>query len=202
MKSKIVSTFNRGSDAFLAMLARNIVSNLKNNAHFPNVAEAVAVIEKALNEYDLALSNAAGRDKTMVSIKKDKQAVLRELLGSLVVVVTQISKGDRSMLLSSGFDVSKERDNPRKLPPNLVVDLAAPGEATIRVRRIRGTRAYVHQYTPDPLTPESVWTGETTASREHTFRGLKSTAKMWFRVIVLNRKGESTYIEPVLRVIQ
>ena len=202
MKSKITYTFNRGGDASLAMLARNIVSNLKNNAQFPNVAEAVAGIEKALNEYDLALSNAAGRDKTMVSIKNDKKAALRELLASLVVVVTQISKGDRSMLLSSGFDVSKERDNPRKLPPNLVVDLAAPGEATIRVRRFRGTRAYVHQYTPDPLTPESVWTGETTASREHTFRGLKSTAKMWFRAIVLNRKGESTYVEPVLRVIQ
>ena len=202
MKSKIVFSFNQGSGASLATLARNIVSNLKNNAHFPNVAEAVAGIEKALNEYDVALSNAAGRDKTMVSIKNDKQAVLRELLASLSVVITQISKGDRSILLSSGFDVSKERDNPRKLPPNLVVDLAVPGEATIRLRSFGRVRAYVHQFTPDPLTPESVWTGETTASREHTFRGLKSTAKMWFRAIVLSRKGESTYIEPVLRVIQ
>ena len=202
MKSKIVFSFNQVSGASLATLARNIVSNLKNNAQFPNVAEAVAGIEKALNEYDVALSNAAGRDKTMVSIKNDKQAVLRELLASLSVVITQISKGDRSILLSSGFDVSKERDNPRKLPPNLVVDLAVPGEATIRLRSFGRVRAYVHQFTPDPLTPESVWTGETTASREHTFRGLKSTAKMWFRAIVLSRKGESTYIEPVLRVIQ
>ena len=202
MKSKIVFSFNQVSGASLATLTRNIVSNLKNNAQFPNVAEAVAGIEKALNEYDVALSNAAGRDKTMVSIKNDKQAVLRELLASLSVVITQISKGDRSILLSSGFDVSKERDNPRKLPPNLVVDLAVPGEATIRLRSFGRVRAYVHQFTPDPLTPESVWTGETTASREHTFRGLKSTAKMWFRAIVLSRKGESTYIEPVLRVIQ
>lgn len=202
MKSEIIFTFNRGGDASLTTLTRNIVSNLKNNAHFPNVTEAVAGIEKALSEYDVALSNAAGRDKTMVSIKKDKQAALRELLASLAVVVTQISKGDRSMLLSSGFDVSKERDKPRKLPPNLVVDLAVPGEATIRLRSFGRVRAYVHQVTPDPLTPESVWTGETTASREHTFRGLKSTAKLWFRAIVLNRNGESTYMEPILRVIQ
>jgi hypothetical protein len=202
MKSQIIFSFNRGSDASLAKLARSIVSNLKNNAHYPGVTEAVTGIEKALSEFDVALSNAAGRDKTMISIKNDKKAVLRELLASLVVVVTQISKGDRSMLLSSGFDVSKERDKPRKLPPNLVVDLVVPGEATIRVRKIAGTRAYVHQHTPDPLTPESVWTGETTASREHTFRGLKSTAKMWFRVIVLEKSGASTYLEPVLRVIQ
>jgi hypothetical protein len=202
MKSKITFSFNQGSDASLAKLTRDIVSNLKNNARFPNVTDAVAGIEKALNEYDVALANAAGRDKTMVSIKNDKKAELRELLASLAIDLTQISKGDRSMLLSSGFDVSKERDNPRKVPPNLVVHLAAPGEATIRVRRFRGTRAYVHQYTPDPLTPESVWAGETTASREHTFRGLKSTAKMWFRVIVLEKSGSSTYIEPVLRVIQ
>jgi hypothetical protein len=55
------------------------------------------------------LSNAAGRDKTLVSIKNDKRAELRTLLAELADYVTSVCNGDRTMLLSSGFDLARQR---------------------------------------------------------------------------------------------
>lgn len=202
MKSKIKLTFNRGRDSDLATLTHRVLESIKSNQLFPNPTPALADVQKALDEYQLALSNAGGRDRAMVSVKNDKQTVLRELLGQLAYYVSQTCKGDKTALLTAGFDLTKDRDSPPKLLPNLTVNLGIPGEATIKVRTGGSIRAYVHQYTADPVTPGSVWTGETTALRQHTFRGLPSFARLWFRTIVIDKSGQSTYLDPVSRIIQ
>jgi hypothetical protein len=76
------------------------------------------------------------------------------------------------------------------------------GQVTTRVNRVTKAKAYVHQYTVDPLTPDSVWISETTVKPEHTFTGLASASKVWLRVIVINKDGESIYWDPVLRIVQ
>jgi hypothetical protein len=35
-----------------------------------------------------------------------------------------------------------------------------------------------------------------------TFNGLDSAAKIWLRIIVIDKNGESTYWEPVSRIVQ
>jgi hypothetical protein len=178
------------------------MDGLKDNPDFPSPVPTLDVIEKATNDYSAALSNAGGRDRTLVSIKNDKKAVLHGLLKDLAHYVTQVSKGDRTLLLSSGFEITPERNKAAKLPPRLEVDISLPGQATTRVKRITRARAYMHQYAPDPLTPETVWTSETTLFPQHTFTGLAATSRLWFRVIAITSKGEQLHWEPVSRVIQ
>jgi hypothetical protein len=202
MKSKITSEYKQFSDANLLKFARQVVSSLKDNAQFATVKDSVTTVENAVNDYETALINAKGRDRTMVSIKNDKKASLQELVAELSINVAQVCKGDRSMLLSSGFNVTKDRSATTKMPFMLTVDLGLSGEATTRIPRVGGTRAYVHQCTADPVTPASVWRSETSKSNRYTFTGLASGAKFWFRIIVFDKNGESTYLEPVSRVIQ
>ncbi|HEY8897769.1 MAG TPA: hypothetical protein VIM79_23245, partial [Niastella sp.] len=59
-----------------------------------------------------------------------------------------------------------------------------------------------HQYTADPLTPQSVWISETTLKPAYTFTGLTSGAKVWLRVIVIDQYGDSIFWDPVLRIVQ
>jgi hypothetical protein len=167
-----------------------------------HVVFQVHLYKHEVNEYENALINAKGRDRIMISIKNDKKALLKGLLAELSVNVSQVCKGDRSMLLSSGFNISKDRSAATKLPFMLTVDLGLSGEATTRIRRVRYTRAYVHEYTADPVTPASVWRSATSKSNSYTFTGLTSGTKLWFRIIVVDKAGESTYLEPVSRVIQ
>ena len=202
MKNKITSEYNRISDANLLKFARQVVSSLKDNAQFPSLKDSVTAVENAVNDYEAALINAKGRDRTMISIKNDKKALLKQQLAELAINVSQVCKGDRSMLLSSGFNISKDRSAATKLPFMLTVDLGLPGVATTRIPRVRDTRAYVHEYTADPVTPASVWRSATSKSNSYAFTGLTSGTKLWFRIIVVDKAGESTYLEPVSRVIQ
>jgi hypothetical protein len=195
-------SINRCRDNDLAPLTRRVLDNLTGNAQFPNPSPTPNVVEKALAEYIVALSNAGGFDRKLVSIKNDKRVALRALLLQLVQYVTQISRGDKTLLLSSGFTLTPGRSAPGKLPPKLEVDISLPRQATTQVKRVARARAYIHQYAADPLTDNSVWAGETTHLHQYTFTGLTTATKIWFRVIALTHTGEQLVYEPVARVIQ
>jgi hypothetical protein len=201
-KSKIISTFIYCRDGDLAKITRRILDSLKENTQFKNPVPALAEVEQALLYFIVALSDAGGLDRVKVSIKDDKKAILKQMLTELAYYVTQTCKGDKTLLLSSGFDINAEKGNPQKAPPKLQVDLGISGQITTRVNRVTKARAYVHQYTADPLSPQSVWISETTLKPAHTFTGLASGAKVWLRVIVIDRYGDSIYWDPVLRIVQ
>jgi hypothetical protein len=136
--------------------------------------------------------------------KNSKKAVLIGMLDELADYVTTTSKGDSTTLLSSGFDIAGIKTEGQELEPvdKVTVVVKAPGQATVRVKRVIGAKMYIHQCTADPVTPESVWISETTTERENTFTNLKSVARYWFRVIVLGRGKQTVYSSPVSKVIE
>jgi len=201
-KLKIILTFIYCRAGDLVKITRRILDSMKNNAQFPNSTPALTDIEKKLEEYLVALSAAGGRDREKVAIKDNKQTELRQLLTELAHYVTQTCKGDKAMLLSSGFDITPERSSKQQAPAKLQAELPMPGQVITRIKRVKRARAYVHQITTDPLTPQSVWTSETSLTPEHTFTGLTSASKVWLRVIVIDRYGNQIVWEPVARIVQ
>lgn len=198
----IVNTLAKCADSEIAKITRYILDCTKNNEKFPNPNPSPDAVEKALQDYEVALSNAGGRDRKLVAVKKVKRAELYALLKDLAAYVTKVSQGDEAILISSGFPVTVKRSADAKRPPAVEVNMAAPGEATTRIKKAARARAYLHQYAADPLTADTKWEGETSHLNEHTFTGLPSATKMWFRVIVLTRTGDKLAWDPVSRVLQ
>jgi xanthine/CO dehydrogenase XdhC/CoxF family maturation factor len=200
--TQIISTFMVCRDGDLIKDTRHVLDSMKSNALFPNPEPTLDVVEKSLGDYTVALSNAGGLDRKLVAVKNKKRAELRELLKELVKYVTNVSKGDSVILIASGFNVSPERSVDAKLPPRVEVSTDEPGQATIQIKRTGRAKAYTHQYAFDPITPETKWEGEMSNSNKHTFTGLPSLTRVWFRVVVLTRTGDKLYWDPVSKVIQ
>lgn len=204
MKVRIKTTFKQSSDAELSKLAHRISESLKSNPNFPDPVPSQADLERVVREYQLAISVAGRKDRTLISAKNDKKAELQAMLSQLAVYIESASQGDRTRLLSSGFDITRDKNEPLALAPisQLIVDIGPPGQATTRVKKVNGARSYVHQYTPDPITSDSVWVSETHTERQHTFSNLKSVNKYWFRVIAVGRGKQNVYSPAVSSVIQ
>jgi len=188
----------------LTIIIQRVLDNMENNAVFPNPPAALADLKKNLPELQAALANAEGGDKKMVSIKNDKKAIALNLLQQLADYVTATTKGDRTMILESGFDVTSE-DKGSSPPPSigqLEVELGPPGEAIIRVKNVAGVKAYIHQYTMEQPGLNTVWTGEGSSEGVHTFQGLTSEKRCWFRVIAIGYNKQRSISPVVSRVIQ
>jgi hypothetical protein len=202
MKLTIKSSYRKCSDANLIKLSGRVNEGLKGNSHFPDAKQPV--LEKAFADFQAAVNVAGRNDRTLSSAKNDKKAVLIRILDEVADYVTMTSNGDKTMLLSSGFDIAGIRANSQSLAPieQLDVEIGPPGQAITRVKKVAGAKAYIHQCTPDPITPDSQWTSETVTESENTFTNLKSIAKYWFRVIAIGKGKQSVYSVLVSRVIQ
>lgn len=200
MKKQII-TFKNQRD--LVTIIKRVIEKMKSNPVFPNQPVALTELEKLLPELEAALVKAKSRDKEWVAIKNNKKAVALALLDELAQFVIATCKGDRALILSSGFDVIEELSStPAPAIESLQVELSAPGEATIRVKNMTGTIAYVHQYTTEAPGPNTVWISEESSLGNHTFKGLASDKRYWFRVVAIGRKGQKAYSPVVSRSIQ
>lgn len=202
--ARIITSFvNRQDD--LSLTADCVLDKLNNNEFFPDPPPALAALKKLLPEYQTSLARAMTRDKEMVAIKNNKKDAVATLLQELAEYVTITSKGDKRIILSSGFDVETE-DNSKKglLYPIkiLKVELGPPGEATTKVKHAKGARAYMHQYTTEPPGPHSIWISEGIALCRYTFSRLESDKRHWFRVVAIGSGIQREYSPIISRVIQ
>lgn len=203
MKNIIDSSFKRQSDTEVIATGNRITGKMENNPDFTDAPPELAEVKQLLPELLNAVSNAKGRDIEDINEKNERKARLIALLTILAKYVTEKSKGDRGIILSSGFLISGDRSNKEEpVIQQLDVELGRPGEATTVVKRIRRARAYMHQYTTEPPTADTVWTSEGSKNPHYTFSGLNSQVKYWFRVVAISKEGERVYSPVVTKVIQ
>jgi hypothetical protein len=175
----------------------------ENKVVFSNPPAALANITAKLPAFQVSLVKAKSRDKEMVAIKNQLKAEIMAWLEELAEYVAVVCNDNRAMILSSGFDVTEEQTGSKTPSIELIeVELGGPGVATTRVKKQSGAVAYVHQYAMEPPGPNTMWHGEGSTTNNHTFNGLISDKRYWFRVVAVGRKGQKGYSPIVSRSIQ
>jgi hypothetical protein len=203
MQNDVLSTYKILADSETITAGYRVVEKMENNPNFPAPPAALAEAKRVLPEFQSALSNAKGRDVEAVALKNKLKAELIALLAEVAEYVTATCNGDRLKLLSSGFPISGAGSaQADQVIGELEVVLGAPGEATTKVKRVRAARAYLHQYTTEPPTAETVWHNEGSKYPYYTFSGLTSVKKYWFRIVAISAGGEKITSPVVARVIQ
>ncbi|WP_243350251.1 fibronectin type III domain-containing protein [Parabacteroides sp. FAFU027] len=202
---RILNSYERYSDSELSVSLGRIISNIKGNPSFPDPKPTVAEDENLKVEYDGSLSAAQSGDRVKIALKNEKRVEVIDLKHRWARYVELEANGSRTIMLSSGFDVSKERTSTVELdqPQNVkVFDGKNPGELVASCDGLAGAKSYIFQYTTDPLSDSSVWTNEPTTKSEFTFKGLKSGQKYWFRVVAVGSNDQRTVSIVVSRIVQ
>jgi hypothetical protein len=203
MKNRILQGYKKQSDADFAQLANRIVTKMKDEPLLPNPPEELKALGELLPTFRTAVVHASGRGRNNVAIKNDIRVKMEAQIAIVADYVSRVANGDLTTLLSSGFDISgTKKVNDLRPIGTLEVKIDNPKEAVTKVKRVRGARAYIHQYTPEPLTNTSTWTTKVLAVNTHTFTGLQSKERYLFQVIAIGSKGQEVFSPVVARVIQ
>jgi hypothetical protein len=203
MKNIIDSSYKREGDSAILVTGHRVTTGMDNNPDFPDLPPEHAEAKELLPKLHSSVSNAKGRDVVDINEKNEDKARFIVLLTILAKYVTEKSNGNRGIILRSGFFLAGDKSNQEEpVIEQLDVLLGRPGEATTQVKRVRRARAYMHQYTAEPPTEETVWASEGSKNPNYTFSGLNSTVKYWFRVVAISQEGERVYSPVVTKVIQ
>jgi hypothetical protein len=205
IRPKLKLYFTGYNDSAFENKSQAIYAAMNENPYFLTPTPTMKDLLAAITQFGDLLTGSASGDRYQIAEKNRSRQELETLLRRLAGYVIMTSGDDRAMLVSSGFDLEKEREPTAALAPQSMklVSGANSGEVDIRVSGAKGVQTYHYEYTPDPLTDNSVWETETNTKVQHSFKGLTPAKKYWFRVATVGRgDGVKVYNDEVSFIIQ
>lgn len=201
---RVLNDFISASDANLESQAQKIYNAMNGNANFPTPDPPLADVLTTIQNYTAALAAAQMGDKTNRAIKTNMRSALVTTLLNLASSVSSTAKGDRPMLISSGFTLNKETNSPRVLgsADNFRVELGKnSGEAILSVNGVKGAKSYIFYYTLAPSTNDRNWTNAIGSQNTYTFTGLEPLKQYCFRIAISGSNNQVVYTDVITKTI-
>ncbi len=202
--AKINIGFSGYSDTMLENKAASILQCMTGNPYFTSPIPTLAELTVAVDAYSTALVTAAGLGRVNVAEKNKTRESLELLLTQLGMYVMYIANGDVAILTSSGYPLRKTGE-PRYLDSPGSVELEngiTSGELVVSIVRPKGVVSFLHEVTPDPLTPDSVWQSTPGSRASFTFKNLEAGRKYWFRVAAVGNASQLAYSASACQFVQ
>lgn len=200
---KATTSFASLSDGNLESKTHEILTAMTGNTNFPTPIPALVDVTAAATAYSTALTKAGTGNRIEVADKNAKRETLIGLLRSLSTYVNLVANGDATMILSSGFDLSKDRQ-PVVLtrPENIRVENGvASGSLLVSVKAVKGAYAYFHEYTTDATLAPGSWVSTSGTTSKMQFTNLQPGTVYYCRVGAVGTNNQLLYSDPVSRMV-
>src|ERR1035437_6568021 len=185
--SRVIVDFSttKYTDARLRTKANHIIDKMYGNPHFVDLQPLLITLREATTTYIAALAKTQSSSKENTALKNQARAALIVVLKQIAARVQTISDGDRTLILSSGYDVNKKwsQVGPLSKPTNFKLKQGSnKGSIYLVCDPIAGASIYEFGYTEGIPTPNSIWMKQTSTRRKITIDGLSSGKQYTFRM--------------------
>lgn len=203
---RVISYFGALTDPALEAKSQFIISSVAEHSdYFKTPTPEIAVLLEAVSAFSDAMTAAATGDRMKIAAKNRCRKTLEALLRELAAYVTLVAKGDREILICSGFDLQKENAVSPVMVPPTGLDVRNgnnSGEVIVKLIGAKNVNHYRHEYTAGPVTENSVWTVFTHNKRQRSFEGLKPRVEHFFRSAGVDTDGNLAYSKTVSWMVQ
>jgi hypothetical protein len=194
----IIKNFKNLKDSELDDKADEVIDALSNSpgsTNFPTPQPPLADVTAALTAYQAALTAAANGGSTLVTVKNLRRKDLEKILNKLAKYCELGADDDVEKMLSTGFDVSKERSPKGPLDkPVAKVKADLPETVKLSCSAIDGATTYQWEWQEDGTTE---WNKKVTTASRTTIEGLNSGKKYHFRVVAIGADPSRVYSDIV-----
>jgi hypothetical protein len=203
MKRKINLNFKDIHDSDLNMLAFRVAERMTNNEYFPDPGFLVIELNELCPQFNKAVAHVGSRDMEKIAHKNNLRALLIKKLKEVGDFVIKEAKGAELPLISSGFPLIKPVDEIILGSPEdfIIMPGPKPGEIIMKVSRVRGARSYLYQWTPAPLTNESVWESIADTRCKKVISKLPLGVNYFFRMAAIGSRNQIIYTKPLSRYV-
>jgi hypothetical protein len=205
MKKKLSLNFKETTDSDLAQQALTVAEWMTGNEHFPDPDMLIIELREIGNQFFKAVADAKSRDLEKIAYKNKLRILAIKRLKQVGEFVLTHSAGSKSELplITSGFTLIKPVDEIiLKSPEDFkIMPGPKPGEMILKVSRVRGARSYLYQWTPAPLTNESVWESIADTRCKKVISKLPLGVNYFFRMAAIGSRNQIIYTKPLSRYV-
>jgi len=192
---KISTNFVPYSDSDFLVTAQTILRQMEGNPYFTNPAPPLDTIRELISAYDKALLQAMSKEIVAVDIKKKARKILEHELTRLARYVVYVADENVTILLSSGYSLTKA-PSPQKIegPGNVMLRTGGnSGEMMAKIKAVKGAKYYLFEITPGKATQDSVWEDHNSSRCTFTFDNLTPGQLYSVRVAALGTGLQKIY---------
>jgi hypothetical protein len=205
MKKKLSLNFKETTDSDLAQQALTVAQWMTDNEHFPDPDMLIIELREIGNQFFKAVADAKSRDLEKIAYKNKLRILAIKRLKQVGEFVLTHSAGSKSELplITSGFTLIKPVDEIiLKSPEDFkIMPGPKPGEMILKVSRVKGARSYLYQWTPAPLTKESIWESIPDTRCKKVISGLPLGVNYLFRMAAIGSRNQIIYTQPLSRYV-
>lgn len=203
MKKRLALSFKETNDSSLIMVGFRVHSSMTENEYFPDPGMLIIELLELTNQFNSTVVDAGLGDRGKISIKNDVRALLIKKLKKVGEFVQEHANGGETALLSSGFPLVKPLDEIQLKDPRdfKILPGPHPGEIIMKVRGVKGAKSYIFQWTPAPVTPESIWETAYDTRCKRVISGLPLGINYCFRMAAVGSHNQIIYTRVLSRYI-
>lgn len=178
------------SDNELKLHGQHIHNSLLGNIHFSNPSPTLAQLQSVISNLNNAINNQRPGDKASTSAVQAVMSELKRYLKALAAYVQFTANNDVTIALTSGFSLKQSYVRTAQSFNAKQGNLSG----TVKLETQAGNRvAYIWEMSPDPI---DVWQiVDITVNSKIVIKDLTPGKKYWFRVAIVNKKGQQPYSE-------
>jgi hypothetical protein len=183
--------------------ARFYVTQLTNNANFTTPDPSIKTIGDAATTLEIAHNDTLDGSKTKAAIAKTAEAALDAIIVLFAAYVQFISKGDETIIRSSGLEVKESKTPPQPLPMviGLIIETGInEGEITLSWDKIANSKVYKIESSADGNTNWQYISESTKTSI--TLTNQPTATKIWLRVAAFGAKGQGPWSDPAKGLVR
>lgn len=200
-KSSLKAVLNMSGLTMAAKInrARVIVQAIDSHPNtFQSPNPDINTVKQAIDELEVAFSDASDGGKTKTKIMYDKEDTLMLLMNDLLGYVQMVAAGDESVIhlaamsvrrfhgrVARGFSVEQGKDS---------------GEVIITTQTVKGA-IYFWEYISDPVREDGWVNAGNSVVSSMTVKELTPGTKYWFRVCYIDREGRHPFNEPLSLIV-
>ena len=203
--NKLKNGFDKLINDQLMAKADSIETHLTGNLVYADVNPTVVQLHDLNKAFTTAVADASLGNKTAMATRDELRLDLIDLMRLMANSVMAIAADDRPKLVSSGFELYKEKQSRpaivKPAPPTLA-GTGNSGEIFSLGKRQPAMIAVNHQITEYPLTAASVWKTSTSSSVKYTFTNCVPGKQYLVRQCIVGVKSQCLESEPVGYIAQ
>lgn len=195
--------FQRVSDENLVTLADTVIRAMTDNDSFLDPSPKLEDVEVVKDSFIAKLARARRKGSPYDTARKNEvREDLEKILSQLAFYVNTTADGNLSILLSSGFDISKYRSailSPKKIEFVRLSDGRNSGQMVLTFERIEKSRLYEYRVSDEKdAEGEIVW-GEqvymTTTSQNNIIQPVTPGRTYYVSIRAINSRGTGDWSE-------
>jgi len=184
---------------------RLIITSLTGNVNFVSPNPTLAALTLAVNALEIAYNKSRGRDKNKMEVMRLRRKEMLDLVVQLAAYVQNASAGATEKIISSGFDVVRQKTTPPQVTKVYNVRVrkgSKTGSVKINWNPVKAAKVYMVRALTETDVPDKLEIKAISSAARCEIEELTPGLRYYILIAAIGSKSIGQWSDPAFKIVE